>query len=351
MAKPYNQSPSKELVRRQAETGNSDRDSWPLRNSQHSDLSGAVQAQLPDEKESLLSAEALRKDSGSLDAVLRAHGIIGYLLSKEQLENSETQHLVNVMGEVVNAAELMALEPSSDLPTYRRFLGYVESLVRHFELRKTDIRERRLVKAYDTVQQIEENLLQLNKHICTIQEKIESERKSPLHRDLPSHPTQLESEARILGARLRDLPREDRARIVDQFLAEAKYAPALSFLLDSVPSLPARPPEKWVVPSKGRRPAHVNVEKVTDFIKRVYRDWYGRGLTRQHLTKIDPDLSTSLRNWERLHPEDTLRDLPKNKNEFLVSWFRENLSEDQLRDVANALFTRVLRGPESTGPK
>jgi hypothetical protein len=319
------------------------------------DSSGATQTEWPndDERHFLSEAERFRREMEAFDAIHQSRFQINHFIIQQSLDSDDLRYITDGMSKAVSAAQLIAKEPGLGLLTYRRFLEDAENFVSTLAELKGEIQKKSVDEEARSavMQQIEENLLYLDKHVRTIQEKLELERKDPLKRGLPSQHAQLESEAKILGARLRDLPREDRARVVEHFLSEAKHVPALSFFLNSVSSLPAHPPEKWIVPSKGRRPAHVKVEKVTDFIKRVYSAWYGRGLTRQHLTKIDPELSTSLRNWERLHPEDALHDLPQNKNDFLVSWFRENLPEDQVRDVANALFTRVLRGPESNGPK
>ena len=78
-------------------------------------------------------------------------------------------------------------------------------------------------------------------------------------------------------------------------------------------SLPKKAPALW---TKDRQPG----ESPPEFIKRHYAPWLGKGLTRPHVKRLDPQLYTALSNWLRHNefPEDL--DLPtlKERNDRWV---------------------------------
>src|ERR1700722_4943556 len=69
---------------------------------------------------------------------------------------------------------------------------------------------------------------------------------------------------------------------------------------------PSRAPEKWA--DRNSRSS----ENPVTFIKRVYADWLGLGLTRAHLRDLDLPLYNALATWTRRHGPGDL-DLPTKK--------------------------------------
>lgn len=81
------------------------------------------------------------------------------------------------------------------------------------------------------------------------------------------------------------------------------------------------------------------------FIRAIYGRWIGRGLTRRHLNKLDPDLYRALSVWEHRHPEDRLMELPTLAEEIdaKIAALAHEFSPDELRKLGSTLQTRHRR--------
>ncbi|MGE3227861.1 MAG: hypothetical protein AB7J30_00280 [Hyphomicrobium sp.] len=81
------------------------------------------------------------------------------------------------------------------------------------------------------------------------------------------------------------------------------------------------------------------------FIRGVYGRWIGRGLTRRHLNRLDPDLYRALSVWEHRHPEDRLTELPTLAEEIdaKIAALAHEFSPDELRKLGSTLQTRHRR--------
>lgn len=89
-------------------------------------------------------------------------------------------------------------------------------------------------------------------------------------------------------------------------------------------------------------------ESPPEFVRRVYGEWLGQGLTRAHIRKLDPVLSTAINNWLKKPgcdwPADV--DLPtlKEQNDRLVEAMKNdqpaNLTLRDARRLEGLLHTR-----------
>lgn len=170
-----------------------------------------------------------------------------------------------------------------------------------------------------------------HKEIDKPKEKGEDGKNLPIHlRPVPEYlfnPEKINPDASI-AERMKLIGSEwaSRIRMVFPELAELERAEAegqnfwancVSKQQAETPSLPKEAPALW---DRDKQPG----DTPPDFIKRHYAPWLGKGLWRNNLGRLDPQLYTALSNWLRKNklPEDF--DLPSK---------RESWSADPMGDT------------------
>jgi hypothetical protein len=142
----------------------------------------------------------------------------------------------------------------------------------------------------------------------------------------------------------------DQLSLLDRFAAENPGEPVSDFVLKLFPSLltefdlsetlPTMAPEIW--PSD-RREADGKLETPPAFIKRVYAEWEGRGLTKKLVRELDPTLYRALYNWLQRGnqmPDDL--DLPTiaEQNDRVIDGLLKQGSE---RDASSFAAKEIVR--------
>lgn len=106
------------------------------------------------------------------------------------------------------------------------------------------------------------------------------------------------------------------------------------------PLLPIQAPELWADRDLNLR------EKPPAFVRRVYAEWLGHGLTRKALRDLDFDLYGALGVWLLRHPDDPIRSLlPKRSatTDALIERLSSEYSIEDLRKVVYTIDSRQKR--------
>ncbi len=125
--------------------------------------------------------------------------------------------------------------------------------------------------------------------------------------------------------------------LADQFKEPAKGNKTTNTILPKVA------PTNWVERTTGRDVSPVAFIKMHYGITDSDGNWDSLGLTRKHLNKIDPELSSAYASWVRpgRHPEDALELI---KQSQLVDSELDNISEEDIRKyrrIVSAYYRRV----------
>ena len=104
-------------------------------------------------------------------------------------------------------------------------------------------------------------------------------------------------------------------------------------------SLPTKAPELWSKRDKDAK------ENPTAFVRRVYRQWIGYGLTRPLLRELDEDLYHAMSVWEHRHPEDAVTELPTLAQviDAKIARLSDEFSRDELRKLGLTIQNRMRR--------
>jgi len=70
---------------------------------------------------------------------------------------------------------------------------------------------------------------------------------------------------------------------------------------ETQPRLPVAAPVLWDDRTPGTN--------ASEFIRDIYGEWLGQGLTRKHLHRLDLKLYQAYATWIRLHPDQTIPEL------------------------------------------
>jgi hypothetical protein len=92
-------------------------------------------------------------------------------------------------------------------------------------------------------------------------------------------------------------------------------------------------------------------ENASQFVRRVYAAWLGRGLERKDLARLDPDLYKALSVWLSRHPEDPIvADLPpqREKLDELIDELSAKYPIEDLRKLGHAIDARLRRKKNKT---
>jgi len=105
------------------------------------------------------------------------------------------------------------------------------------------------------------------------------------------------------------------------------------------PVLPTKAPALWADrdPDLKTNPAKFTTD--------TYKDWIGKGLTRQHLRELDPQLYHALSVWEHRHPEDRIENLPTLAEviDMKIASLANEFEPEELRKLGTTLQTRLRR--------
>ncbi len=133
-----------------------------------------------------------------------------------------------------------------------------------------------------------------------------------------------------------NLTSDERAAIIEDLaIATGSRDAAVSA---SIP-LPDTAPEIWAERDRTQR------QNPAQFVRRVYAQWIGRGLTRQKLGRLDSTAYKALAVWEHRHPEDRIIELP-GITEVLdrrIAALSSEFSPEELRILGVTLQSRLAR--------
>ena len=135
-----------------------------------------------------------------------------------------------------------------------------------------------------------------------------------------------------------------QAFVIDVKSVDAAAWPQMLRVLENLAkpprlALPKSAPQAWA-----DRDLTAKVSPVA-FARQVYKAWLGRGLTRQHLNKIDPSLYRAISVWETRHPDDRLTEVPTLSETIdqRIASLAGEFSEEELRRLGSTLQTRQRR--------
>jgi hypothetical protein len=142
------------------------------------------------------------------------------------------------------------------------------------------------------------------------------------------------------------LSARDRLSLIDQYTANHPGAPVSDFVVELFPSildelnpatpLPTMAPEIW---PDDRQTIEGQKETPPAFIKRVYGEWEGRGLTKKLIRSLDPTLYRALYNWLRqpgnvMPPDLDLPTIEEQNDRVFEALKRDHGSDDALSHTA-----------------
>lgn len=107
-------------------------------------------------------------------------------------------------------------------------------------------------------------------------------------------------------------------------------------------ALPDEAPLRWRNRDTNSDTSTINPAK---FVRMVYQDWIGRGMTRKHLNDLDPELYRALSVWEHRHPDDRIAELPTLAEviDRQIAMLSDILTPGELRKLGSTLQTRHRR--------
>lgn len=133
-----------------------------------------------------------------------------------------------------------------------------------------------------------------------------------------------------------NLTSDERAAILEDLAVATGGRDAATSI--SVP-LPDRAPEIWSERDRTQR------QNPAQFVRRVYAQWIGRGLTRQALCLLDEPVYRALSVWEHRHPEDRIHEILTLSEviDSKISSLSAEFTPDELKTLGTTLQSRLAR--------
>jgi hypothetical protein len=106
-----------------------------------------------------------------------------------------------------------------------------------------------------------------------------------------------------------------------------------------VSKAPAQAPSTWATRNRS------NQETPIDFVRRVYVESLGHGLTQSDIRRLDYDLYRALQNWKQRYgwPSDFMLPTKQSKNEMLLSSYDPSDNRFSTGDAALAALNSEAR--------
>lgn len=139
------------------------------------------------------------------------------------------------------------------------------------------------------------------------------------------------------SAAARRLDDQDMIMVLTQLLAAKREIHGTPRPRLAETALPDSAPEAWTDRDLNKK------ESPVEFVRRVYRKWLGKGMTRRQLRALDIDLYRALSVWMHRHPEDELSELASGSEHIDAIYDRlaDELSPDDLKRLSYAIDART----------
>jgi hypothetical protein len=141
--------------------------------------------------------------------------------------------------------------------------------------------------------------------------------------------------------RVKKLDDAQRKLLLTRFFAIALDQSSLESPTDGSPvELPDKAPSLWADRDRSRK------QNPAQFIRAVYKTWFGKGLQRGHIRDLDRGLYQAFATWISRHPEDDIPELSRQSEviDALLAELSLLYDPDMLRKLGLALQARQTRG-------